>query len=86
MSDETLLLHKDSYLFIYGIDIDKPIEMANKIISLKEENQQLKSQLEASEKARKEALSIIKSKQEIIALSTLGYDIIKLINILEMEV
>ena len=45
----------------------------------------LKEQLELSERARKEALSIIKSKQGVIALSTLGYDIIKLINILEKE-
>lgn len=53
MIDETLPLHKDSYLFIHGIDIDKPIEMANKIIYLKE-------QLERSEKARKEAIDYIK--------------------------
>ena len=45
----------------------------------------LKEQLERSEKARKEAVSIIKSKQEIIALSVLGYDVVKLINILEKE-
>ena len=55
------------------------------MLPILKENQQLKEQLEASERARKEALSIIKSKQEIIALSTLGYDVIKLINILEME-
>ena len=55
------------------------------IINLQKENQKLKEKLKASERARKEALSIIKSKQGIIALSTLGYDIIKLINILEKE-
>lgn len=40
--NESLPMHKDTYFFGYGIDIDKPIEMANKIISLKEENKQLK--------------------------------------------
>ena len=35
-------LHKDTYFFGYGIDIEKPIDMANKIIELQEKNQQLK--------------------------------------------
>ena len=65
--------------------MSKEYSIEEELEDVMKENQQLKEQLEASEKARKEALSIIKSKQEIIALSTLGYDIIKLINILEME-
>ena len=51
-----LPMHKDTYFFGYGIDIDKPIEMANQIISLKE-------QLEESEKARKEAIKLIRNNQ-----------------------
>lgn len=79
MSDETLPLHKDSYLFIYGIDIDKPIEMANQIIWLKE-------QLEKNEKARKEAIKFIKTNQrkdEFVELNE--WQARDLINILEME-
>lgn len=55
---DTLPMHKDSYFFVYGIDIDSPIEMANQIIYLKE-------QLEASERARKEAIEYIKSNANI---------------------
>lgn len=39
-------LHKDMYYFGYGIDIEKPIEMANKIIELQQENKQLKQKYE----------------------------------------
>ena len=49
---DTLPMHKDTYFFGYGIDIDNPIEMANQIIYLKE-------QLERNEKARKEATELI---------------------------
>lgn len=79
MSDETLPLHKDSYLFIYGIDIDKPIEMANQIIWLKE-------QLEKNEKARKEAIKFVKTNQrkdEFVELNE--WQARDLISILEME-
>ena len=58
---DTLPMHKDTYFFCYGIDIDKPIEMANKIISLKEENQQLKEKTEKLEKANKEAIDKLKT-------------------------
>lgn len=44
-----LPLHKDTYFFGYGIDIEKPIEMANQIIKLQQENRELKKQLEAGE-------------------------------------
>lgn len=46
MDVEELPMHKDTYFFGYGIDIEKPDEMARQIIKLKEENQQLKKQLE----------------------------------------
>lgn len=44
-----LTQHKDTYFFGYGIDIEKPIELANKIIDLQQENQQLKEQLKQKE-------------------------------------
>lgn len=59
MDVEELPMHKDTYFFGYGIDIEKPDEMARQIIKLKEENQQLKEQLELSEKARKESIRIL---------------------------
>lgn len=34
-------MHKDTYFFGYGIDIEKPYEMANQIIKLKQENKEL---------------------------------------------
>lgn len=34
-------MHKDTYFFCYGIDIEKPYEMANQIIKLREENKEL---------------------------------------------
>ena len=41
-----LPMHKDEYFFGYGIDIEKPTEMASQIIKLRKENQELKKQLE----------------------------------------
>ena len=57
---------------------------------LQEENKQLKEKLEISEKARKEALDIIKLKEYVIDLSTFGYDfndceIFKLKRILDID-
>ena len=43
---EQLPLHKDTYFFRYGIDINNPVQMANDIIDLKQENQQLKDEVE----------------------------------------
>lgn len=43
---DDLPMHKDTYFFGYGIDIDKPYEMANQIVKLRKENQELKKQLE----------------------------------------
>ena len=88
------VLAKDGTIYHYydfknhrylSVFINDNFNIYDEISQKTKENQQLKEQLERSEKARKEALSIIKSKQEIIPLSTLGYDIIKLINILEMK-
>ena len=45
MDVEELPMHKDTYFFGYGIDIENPDEMARQIIELKEENQELKEQL-----------------------------------------
>ena len=59
MDVEELPMHKDTYFFGYGIDIENPDEMARQVIELKEENQQLKEQLEASEKVRKEAIELL---------------------------
>lgn len=59
MDVEELPMHKDTYFFGYGIDIENPDEMARQVIELKEENQQLKEQLELSEKARKESMLIL---------------------------
>ena len=44
MSKEELPMHKDTYYFGYGIDIEKPDEMARQITKLKEENQELINQ------------------------------------------
>lgn len=76
---DTLPMHKDTYFFGYGIDIDKPIEMANQIIWLKE-------QLEASERARKEAIKLIRNNQrkdEFVKLNE--WQARDLLDILEME-
>lgn len=43
---DDLPMHKNTYFFGYGIDIDKPYEMANQIIKLRQENQELQKQLE----------------------------------------
>lgn len=34
-------MHKDTYFFGYGIDIEKPYEMVNQFIKLREENKEL---------------------------------------------
>lgn len=39
-------MHKDTYFFGYGIDIEKPYEMANQIIKLKQEKEDLIKWLE----------------------------------------
>lgn len=41
MDLDNLPMHKDTYFFEYGIDIEKPIEMANEIIKLQQEKQEL---------------------------------------------
>ena len=41
MNLNDLPMHKDTYVFKYGIDIEKPIEMANEIIKLQQEKQEL---------------------------------------------
>lgn len=46
MKIDDLPMHKDEYFFGYGIDIEKPTEMASQIIKLRKENQELKKQLE----------------------------------------
>jgi len=43
-------LHKDTYYFGFGIDIEKPIEMANKIIELQQENKILKENAKHNDK------------------------------------
>ena len=45
MDVEELPMHKDTYFFGYGIDIENPDEMARQVIELKEENKELKKQL-----------------------------------------
>ena len=76
--------HKDTYFFEYGIDIEKPIELANKIIDLQQENQSLKEQLEASEKARKEAMELKhKFHKDFGLLIFENYELIKFMNKLE---
>lgn len=45
MEKEELLMHKDTYFFGYGIDIENPGKIARQVIELKEENQELKKQL-----------------------------------------
>ena len=57
-----LPLHKDTYFFGYGIDIEKPIEMANQIIKLQQENQKLKEQLQQKEDIINKAKEYIKPK------------------------
>lgn len=41
MNLNDLPMHKDTYVFKYRIDIEKPIEMANEIIKLQQEKQEL---------------------------------------------
>lgn len=53
MKNERLPLHKDTYFFGYGIDIEKPIDIANKNIELQQENKQLKIQISAREEEYK---------------------------------
>lgn len=42
MEKEELPMHKDTYFFGYGIDIEKPDEMACQIIKLEKDNKELK--------------------------------------------
>ena len=69
---------------------DAIMEIANSRDRLLEENRKLKEKLETSEKTRKEALNLIKSKEYVIDMFTFGYeidnyDIFKLKNILNIE-
>ena len=41
MDLDNLPMHTDTYFFGHGIDIEKPIEMANEIIKLQQEKQEL---------------------------------------------
>lgn len=50
MDVEELPMHKDTYFFGYGIDIENPDEMARQVIELKEENQELRNSLERYQK------------------------------------
>lgn len=50
MDVEELPMHKDTYFFGYGIDIENPDKMARQVIELKEENQELKNSLERYQK------------------------------------
>lgn len=50
MDVEELPMHKDTYFFCYGIDIENPDKMIRQIIDLKEENQELKNSLERYQK------------------------------------
>ena len=66
------------------------MDIANQRDRLLEENRKLKEKLETSEKTRKEALNLIKSKEYVIDMFTFGYeidnyDISKLKNILNIE-
>lgn len=47
MNIKNLPQHKDCYFFGYGIDINDRVSMANTIIQLKQENQQLKENNQA---------------------------------------
>ena len=53
-TDDLPPMHDDTYFFGYGIDIKKPYDMANQIIKLKQENQELK-------KSINKAIEIIKN-------------------------
>ena len=81
--------HKDTYFFEYGIDIEKPIELANKIIDLQQENQQLKEQLEEERKARKEAIEFINGTGEMApytkSIVMYEQEIEELLNILDID-
>ena len=75
---------------MYDAIFDKIHAQITEIEQLKNKNQQLKEQLEKSEKARKEALSMINSKEYVIDFSTFGYElnnyeIFKLKNILDID-
>ena len=50
MNVEELPLHEDTYFFGYGIDINKPYNMANQIIKLKQEKQELIEYLKEKKK------------------------------------
>lgn len=69
---------------------DAVMKIADERDRLLEENRKLKEKLETSEKTRKEALNLIKSKEYVIDMFTFGYeidnyDIFKLKNILNIE-
>ena len=80
MNIDDMPMHKDTYYFGYGIDIDNNYEMANKIIKLKKENERLKADygnkaqverdllLEENEKLKEDILFCLKSiKQEMLS-------------------
>lgn len=62
MDIEELPMHKDTYFFGYGIDIEKPNEMARQIIKLEKENQKLKEQLEVGEQQYND---LVEEKEEL---------------------
>lgn len=48
--NKSLPMHKDTYFFGYGIDIDKPYDMADKIINQQEEIARLNKIIDELEK------------------------------------
>ena len=62
MDVEELPMHKDTYFFGYGIDIENPDKMARQVIELKEENQELKEQLDVGEQQYND---LVEEKEEL---------------------
>ena len=79
-----LPLHKDTYFFGYGIDIEKPIEMANQIIKLQQENRELKKQLQQKQDIINKAIKFVKDyKTEWVLNDEVLNDMNKLLEILD---
>ena len=68
MKIDDLPMHKDTYFFGYGIDIEKPTEMASQIIKLRKENQELKKQLENCYCERTDCSARIKNSKQYDSL------------------
>lgn len=77
-------MNEDTINFLNNVDFENSDIVYETVASLYEENQQLKEQLEASEKARKEAIELKhKFHKDFGLLIFESYELIKFMNKLE---